>query len=331
MAMIACPECGRQVSDRAVSCPDCGCPISAAPAVPQRDPAEELGKLITLARRAREGSDGKNAKKYYEQILEKDPGNWEAIFYTVYYEASECKLMNVASAANSVANSVYSTFAAIADLKDEKEQDEAVETVITSACAISLMFVNAAVNHYNQFSTTDNAFSECSNRVVAAGNIYGEIEASFKKALPEKKDRLAKFQRLYLVFLESNSRWYNNTYLSNAQTRLKNEIGAVDPTYAFECKIADKNREINAVVTERKAAAGCLAYLLFPLGAGLSVFGISTDEMWIYLGIFLLVLGGLCLIKTPSEAVIAENKEKKQRLIEERDALQRQLDELRKG
>jgi uncharacterized membrane protein YvbJ len=28
MAMIKCPECGNDVSDKAVSCPKCGCPIN---------------------------------------------------------------------------------------------------------------------------------------------------------------------------------------------------------------------------------------------------------------------------------------------------------------
>ena len=28
MALIKCPECGREVSDRASSCPNCGCPLS---------------------------------------------------------------------------------------------------------------------------------------------------------------------------------------------------------------------------------------------------------------------------------------------------------------
>lgn len=28
MALISCPECGKQVSDRADSCPNCGYPIS---------------------------------------------------------------------------------------------------------------------------------------------------------------------------------------------------------------------------------------------------------------------------------------------------------------
>ena len=32
MALINCPECGRQVSDKAAACPDCGYPIASAKA-----------------------------------------------------------------------------------------------------------------------------------------------------------------------------------------------------------------------------------------------------------------------------------------------------------
>ena len=28
MALITCPDCGKQVSSRATSCPNCGCPIT---------------------------------------------------------------------------------------------------------------------------------------------------------------------------------------------------------------------------------------------------------------------------------------------------------------
>lgn len=30
MALIQCPECGKQVSDKADKCPECGCPIAGA-------------------------------------------------------------------------------------------------------------------------------------------------------------------------------------------------------------------------------------------------------------------------------------------------------------
>jgi len=49
MAIIACKECGHQVSDKAASCPGCGAPI--APAVKPRGRAKRVvyGFLITSA------------------------------------------------------------------------------------------------------------------------------------------------------------------------------------------------------------------------------------------------------------------------------------------
>lgn len=36
MALIACPECGKQVSDKASACPKCAHPLSSPPAPPGR-------------------------------------------------------------------------------------------------------------------------------------------------------------------------------------------------------------------------------------------------------------------------------------------------------
>ena len=232
MAIISCPECGKQISDRAISCPDCGCPINTSPAESaQAAASKELEKLLLLARRAREAADSKNAKKYYDQILIKDPGNWEAIFYSVYFEASECKIIGISSAANSVANSIYSTFAAISDLTDEKEQDSALDTIISSAVAISLLFANGAISHYNNHSSVSGASTECGTRVVCAGNIYEEIENSLKKLFPNKKVKLANHQKNFATYLSKYSKWYNFSYRTNTLNRLANEIKQVDPSY----------------------------------------------------------------------------------------------------
>jgi hypothetical protein len=31
MALIKCPECGKEISDKAAACPNCGCPIGSQP------------------------------------------------------------------------------------------------------------------------------------------------------------------------------------------------------------------------------------------------------------------------------------------------------------
>ncbi len=36
MALIKCPECGNQVSDKAAACPSCGCPVSDASSQPNQ-------------------------------------------------------------------------------------------------------------------------------------------------------------------------------------------------------------------------------------------------------------------------------------------------------
>lgn len=347
MALISCPECGRQVSDRAVSCPDCGCPISAAPApVPvQQNNAEELSRLLTLARRAREGSDSKNAKRYYDQILDKDPGNWEAIFYTVYFEASECKIMNISGAANSVANCIYSTFAAISDLPNEADREEAAITVIQSATGIAGLFASSAKNHYNQFSTTTGAFNECAGRVVAAGNIYFEIESGLKKALPALEEVLTSHQKSFVSFLTANSKWYASSVLVGTQRRLDAEIAEKDPVYGAqkekERKIAELQAQINSLdgqinglVLERKANAGCLGGFFLTCGIVMLVIGAMlfslTEEIWPFLVAVPELLIAIPLLRpTPSQAVIDENMVKKEQLLAQRRELQEKLDAIK--
>lgn len=36
MALIKCPECGEEVSEKALACPKCGCPINQTESEPQK-------------------------------------------------------------------------------------------------------------------------------------------------------------------------------------------------------------------------------------------------------------------------------------------------------
>lgn len=51
------------------------------------DTSDEFKNLYKLARRAKDENNADEAAKYYEKILAKDPNNWEANFYTVYFQA----------------------------------------------------------------------------------------------------------------------------------------------------------------------------------------------------------------------------------------------------
>lgn len=203
--------------------------------------------MLVLAHRAREGADSKNAKKYYDQILDMDPGNWEGIFYSVYFEASQCTIRDIGAAANAIANSIFSTFSAIADLEKESEKSGALKTVIKSCYAIANMFVSSACNHYAQFSTTTGAYGECSGRVVAAGNMYSEIEQTLKRLFAKKTQILLDHQQEYLSYLRRHSRWFNDTYRGTVCSRLEREI-------ATARNVAETRKKMEAE-RARKAAA----------------------------------------------------------------------------
>ena len=365
MALINCPECGRQVSDRAISCPDCGCPISAAPApapAPAAAPVQQnnfvdIEKLLVLAQRARESFDSKNAKRYYDQILTIDPGQWEAIFYSVYFEAVECKLMHLSSAANSVANCIYSTFAALEETLDASEYDTAIDTIVNSATSLAWSFAKSAVDHYNQFSTTNNASAECRSRVNATINIYAEIENGYKTVFPQKVKQIVDFQKRYKLFLDEYCRWAPD----GEKDRLIAEISALDPAYgrcielnkrrielneeikSLDSKIEDLYLHSNNIVTDKKQAkGGCFGWFFIIGGIIMIVLGFllkSLDDSFWSIWPFLVAIPefiiGAVLKKKPSKSLIKENIKKKEEIAaqindlqRQRDDLQRQLDDL---
>ena len=47
MALITCPECGKQISDKALSCPNCGLPLSQDTQIGvSENKQEEINKAI---------------------------------------------------------------------------------------------------------------------------------------------------------------------------------------------------------------------------------------------------------------------------------------------
>lgn len=113
------------------------------------DTSNELENLYQIARRAKDENNGENASKYYDMILVKDPNSWEAAFYTVYFKAMECKIIEIQSAAIAVENCVVSVIDLIKkNLTDETEKNNAVEEVVAHSMIISDMLYNGAKNHY---------------------------------------------------------------------------------------------------------------------------------------------------------------------------------------
>ena len=240
MKSMVCEMCGSDdliKQDGMYVCQNCGTKYSVEEAkkllgtVVKVDKSEEAEKLLILARRARDCDNSENAEKYYGMVLQEDPNNWEAAFFQVFYQSMQCKIMNISSAAYSVANNIDSTMKLISDIQDEEEKNKALDTVIPYSEKIAGMFANVAVNHYYQHSSVSGVFAECSERVVAAKSIYTMLEKSLKNCFSSESDRLVSVQKHENGFVSNYSKFFDANYRTTETTRLTNEIKAKDSSY----------------------------------------------------------------------------------------------------
>ena len=155
------------------------------------DDSIELKNLIALAQRAKESGNSEDALKYYEMILVKDPNNWEASFYALYYRVELCKRTNpkeTLDAAKRLNTSLeFILGLARKSISDDKELKNAISE-ICSKCILTADTIYAkegASLLYNlgdlierEFGNSYSALSEKSwkNGVRIHGKLSGAIE-----------------------------------------------------------------------------------------------------------------------------------------------------------
>ena len=110
---------------------------------------EELKNFYALARRAKDMGNRENAAKYYEMALINDPDNWEANFYTIYFQAMSCKIANIYSAGKSVYSCIGSVLKMVKSSVENAEQVAVVNEIASACINVATMLNSAAVDHYN--------------------------------------------------------------------------------------------------------------------------------------------------------------------------------------
>lgn len=155
-----CPNCGASIqldNERSEGfCSYCGSKVKVEEAqklmiqgTVKVDTSDELANLYQIARRAKDADNSENAHKYYDMILVKDPNSWEATFYVTYYQAMQCKIAEISSAAISISNS----FSGVLDLVknnvyDLEEQKKILEEIYSRCEIIARMLYSASSDFY---------------------------------------------------------------------------------------------------------------------------------------------------------------------------------------
>ena len=107
------------------------------------DNSERINNLLKLARTAKDEDDSTNAAKYYSLILEEMPDSWEAKFYSTYYEAMECKVIEAYSMCIKLEKLAQPILTAIKETEPEDNYAKCVGEVSDKIYAIASMFENS--------------------------------------------------------------------------------------------------------------------------------------------------------------------------------------------
>lgn len=216
MKRLVCEMCGSTdllKEDGVFVCQTCGCKYSVEEAKKMMiegsvdvsgstvkvDTSDELKNLYELAKRAKADGNNENAQKYYEQIIMKEPKNWEANFYSTYYQSWNCKVGEIGMAATRMANCIETVYKLIKEnIEEPNEVRDALKEIENQLIKISELLFAAYKNHYdgidaqirsNYVQEYANNCSACreicyvgGNKIVEIfGDEYGDIAANLWK------------------------------------------------------------------------------------------------------------------------------------------------------
>lgn len=113
------------------------------------DSSDELKNLYEIARRAKRANNSENAEKYYSMILIKDPSSWEANFYTVYYQAMQCKIAEIPTASYNIINCIPNVVTLLVQsTSNQKQQESALTEIFVKCQEISVMLYKGVWQGY---------------------------------------------------------------------------------------------------------------------------------------------------------------------------------------
>lgn len=213
------------------------------------DTSDELKNLYELARRAKEADNTEKAQEYYEQIVVKNPTDWEASFYAIYFQAKNCKIGEIGLAASRLTNSMKSILELIKNSDmSETEKKEAVIELTNQTICLSQMLFDVYKNFYDDIDIQirdkyvqdyANNCSLCRELLYVTGNeiidVFGDEYCNC--AIPLWKQGIKQHNKLNGVFVDKSG---NAAVIEEYNEKIKK----YDPSY-------------QAPATNMKSDSGC--------------------------------------------------------------------------
>lgn len=165
-------------------------PVDVSGSTVKVDSSNELENLYIAARNAKKSDNSKLAKQLYDQILVKQPKDWEAMFYSVYYQSMDTNIAGITSAEANLTNIIDITLALVKEKNYSFEENNSILLeILLQISKISEMFFLSAGNHY--FGIGDsiriNYKTEFNERTKGAISILDQYAICVKKLFDLEK------------------------------------------------------------------------------------------------------------------------------------------------
>lgn len=265
MKRISCEMCGSSdfiKTDGLYQCNHCGTKYSVEEArkllvegTVKIDNSQKLINLYTVARQARDSDDAESAAKYYDMIMQEDPGSWEATFYNVYFRAMQTIVMYIASAANSVRNCLDTVFSLINYNVDDITTQKAVVTeVFQRVSTIGAIlesnarstFMSSADNLLGTYDEAADAFIEYVQEYYSRSQAVNEMFFVLGDLIERDFSSDSNMQKLAVTSWKEGIQYWVNDYKvvdthKDDRIRMEQEYGAKIRKYEVSYRFPEPN------------------------------------------------------------------------------------------
>lgn len=270
MALINCPECGKQISDKASACPDCGYPINDTHSTKEYN-SIKLANLYERARKSLEIDDLEHAAEYYKQILDVVPNDWESYFYSYLGEFPTFTNAQAGSVAEKLGNTIPPAYDMAIQNCDISEATARMKIISekTSDRLVSIAATGAALlRQYeggNIFSPAGKVYSDLYQRMrpIVVNTIancvlaYASIDAKLEELLNSEKVDKSVCKESLLYIRRARYQIANMQFEHSAGVKEYLIKAELIYEYAKKINVLDPSFEVPSVESKTNSSGGC--------------------------------------------------------------------------
>lgn len=209
------------------------------------DNSDQLDNLYTLARRAKEENNTKQAKDYYNQIVVNRPDDWEARFYSTYYNCADIVIAQIPNSAITLANSISNVYEMIEkSALSSEDKNRAFDEVYNSTLNLAIVQFSSAGKSAAAGYVTDASIAHFKNTVspvIALVMRLAELTIQYQNDNKKAANAYKAIQELILKY--GSSKYFPTSWSELVKKRMD-----IDSEYA---------EAINKRMEEKKNSSGC--------------------------------------------------------------------------